>query len=229
MKKDQINKLRMFKVVLAVCLANPVIIATVAAFQEVMNTLGNIVAEIERLQALQTTDNTGVAKDSNQVKTQLADAILAVSGALHAFAADNGNNTLMEKVHFTPSHFGRFTQSQCIAAGTTVLTEARAYTAELTRNYLTAEKIDQLEALVNDYRNTYTKTREVKVSRAAVTVSLKNNISEGMTLLKGRADKLAVQFKDTYPDFYSEYRQARVIEDIGIRHEPTEEPASGDV
>ena len=213
------NKLRMFRVVQAVSNNNAAIIATVPAFSTAISDLGNVIVKVENLQSLHTTDNKGVTQDSNHIGEQMIETLLTVSGALHALGVDQGNNTLVEKVNYTRSSFSNFPQSRRVAEGVTVLSEANKVVAELVPAYLSDGIISQLETLLNEYRNAYTRPREVRVSKATVTTSLRDAIREGSGILTNRADRLAFQFKDTYPDFYQAYLKARIIEDLGSRHE----------
>lgn len=219
MDKKQMNKLRMFRVVQAVCNKQADVAGTVPAFVAAIGDLGNVIEKVESLQALHTTDHKGVTRDSNHIGEQLVEAILAVSGALHALGTDQANHTLVEKVNYTRSSFKKFQQSRRIAEGVTVLAEAKNRTAELVPAYLTEAIISQLETLLNEYRDAYTRPREVRVNKTTVTASLREAMKEGGNILTNRADRLAVQFRDTYPDFYQAYLKARIIEDLGTRHE----------
>jgi len=229
MKKNQSNKLRMFKVVLAVCSNATDVTAQIPAFVNAIGNLQTITAEIERLQALQSTDNKGVTADNRVLNDQLSDVALAIAGALYAWAAENGNLAIREKVNFVASDFIRFSQTQRIAVCTTILGEARNNTEALANNGITAEKINELETLLNNYKTVYTKPREMVVSKTAVTEALETQFRLAGDILKNQADRLARQFKTTNAGFYQEYRKARVIEDRGAHHTSettTPEPAS---
>ena len=43
-----------------------------------------------------------------------------------------------------------------------------------------------------------------------------------MDLLNQKIDKLMFSIKDKYPVFYNEYKSARIIVNMGVRHEASE-------
>ncbi|HAZ03459.1 MAG: hypothetical protein A2W90_16525 [Bacteroidetes bacterium GWF2_42_66] len=218
MKKSQKNKLKMYKVVLSVCTNAAQVCSRVPAFQKAVNDFQVLVTEIERLQALQSADNKGITVDNQVLNNQLSESALTICGALFAWASENGTHKLKEKVNYQKSDFIRFSQTERIAVCTGILEDAKMYADKLVNNGITQENISELETLLNSYRNAYTKPREMVVSRTAITEALLNAFKKANALLKEQTDRLVLQFKNSDPEFYQQYRQARVTEERGIRH-----------
>ena len=87
-------------------------------------------------------------------------------------------------------------------------------------------EIARLETLLAEYKMQYVQPREQKVGSTVVTKELQNTFIIADKILKFETDKLAILFIDDYPGFYLTYRNARKIEDLGIRHMSTPKMSS---
>lgn len=223
MTKFQNNRLKMYKVVLSVCSGYTEVTAKIPTFVKAVTDLLQLVNEIERLQVLQSADNKGVTLDNQALYKRLTGVALAVSGALYVHASENKNQTLKSKVNFKNSDFSRFSQTERIASCTTILEEAKTLATALADFGVTASQLAEFESLLSEYKNVYTKPREMVVSRSTTTEAMNSAFSKAGLLLKDQCDRLARQFKISNPEFYQAYTLARIIEDRGIRHTPEPE------
>jgi hypothetical protein len=226
MKKAQINKLNMFKVVLSILMQFKALTDSIPALSKAVALLADYIINIEKMQALQSSDTTGVRTDKDNLHDQLAEEALSISGALFAYACDIANNSLKSKVDFTSSDFDNCSQSEFIGYCTTIYNEALLLENSLVEQGIVKERIDEFKDAIEQYKLAITKPRESVVSHAGITDEIAETFKNADSLLKEKIDRLMFQFKQTNLDFYLAYHNARFIIERGVRHEKTPQPAS---
>jgi hypothetical protein len=209
----------MYKVVLAVFFQFKVLTDKLPALAKaILNLQGNI-SEIERLQMQQSSDLTGATKDKDKLHDQLSETALSIAGAIFAHATDIGNIGLKTKVDFTASDFDNCSQSDFISHCSNVLTEARSLDGQLLEHGIVSERVAEFSDLIEQFKTIVTKPRELVVNRTTITDDIAQVFKNTDALLKEKLDKLMLQYKQSNPDFFQSYQNARSIIDHGLRHE----------
>ena len=79
----------------------------------------------------------------------------------------------------------------------------------------TTEAISELDKLEKAYIIYESKPREATVGKTAIIVSIATLFDEALKILENKIDKLVLQYKNSNPEFYTEYINARnVIENL---------------
>jgi hypothetical protein len=131
---------------------------------------------------------------------------------------------LKDKVHFSQSELKENRDEMLLENSEVVLEEARAIHEELIDYGVTAAILTEFEAKKESFKDVIVSPRSARVIKKAARVRLRELIKATDDLLKNRLDPMMVQFKTTHPDFYREYFNARIILDIGSRHEEETTP-----
>jgi hypothetical protein len=74
---------------------------------------------------------------------------------------------------------------------------------------VTTAKLNAFKKTLESYQVLVGKPREIGATASAATVRLGQLKKQVTTLFKQRLDKLIVQFKESHPEFYGEYFEAR--------------------
>jgi hypothetical protein len=111
-----------------------------------------------------------------------------------------------------------------IAKGNQIHASAGTLITELADYGLTPDDLTLLKEAIDNYRDTTTYRDASVAQRKGASVSLKDLFNNADDILELEVDRFAAQLKISYPDFYNGYSGARIIKDIGIRHEEKTNP-----
>ena len=90
---------------------------------------------------------------------------------------------------------------------------------------MTAAKLKSLQGKIDDYAACVQRPRQIISEAKTATAQLEAEIEVADRLLADGLDKLVLQFKDSEPEFYNNYTNARIIVDNASGHDSGESPA----
>ena len=218
MNQNQFDKLKMFRVVLAVCLKYLKLVESVPAFLRAYQALTKLVIAVEKDHTVQGANTKGVTVNKEQMRDAVIDSAMYIAGAVHSHASDIENSELMAKVHVNISDFKNCGFEECIKKCDIIAKEASVVMDQLADHGVVQKDLDGFMTLVNDFKIMITKPREVIVEKSSVTIDIADLFSTGDKILKEKMDKLINKYKPSDPSFYQEYWNARIIEGGG--HHP---------
>lgn len=230
MNAPQENKLSMYLTVKAVCAPAPIqtIWSPLTAFADNYAAFLLKIGLIQQLAAAQTADRTGASRDKAGIMESLADALMAVAGALTAYATVGNDQTLAAKVDFSRSTFLRLRDSEISGTAKMIHTEATGRLAALAPYGVTAPMLDGLQDEIDTYEIIVEAPRASVVGRKTVTTQIAEEFRKTDLLLENVLDRLMQQFKTTQPGFYRDYFNARIIIDrpggLGREEQPPQPP-----
>lgn len=223
MKKTQISHLYMFKAVYTVLNKYESILSTVPTLMQAQTTFKENLSRIESTQLIQEGQVTGVAKQKQKEEDEMIAAVLIVAAALYVYAQDTNNLELLDKVH-VGKNIKNLSDSRLIAVCRNIMGLAIAVGVENLSPYgLPADALTNLDKEINDFVQLVTQPRSEVVTRSQATALLDELFKETNSLLRGRMDKLLQVQQTEHPEFYNEYRAARVIVDISGTKSPGDE------
>lgn len=218
MTNKQRNKLKMYKVVISVCGEASAVTSQMPSFTQAIQDLKLITEEIDRMFVSQMERRKGVTKTLNRLKVQLNGQFAMVCSTIFVHASNTNNLQLREKTNYTLSELVKMSHYTRITTCSQLISDVRMIENIFTDAHLNEEEFNHLEAMLNEYKILYLRPRELRVDNSMNTVELKLAFKKADTILREQADRLAVYFKERHPGFFNKYRNARKIEDIGIRH-----------
>lgn len=189
------------------------IIAFVAAFGDFTTKVDELLGLVE----VQLAATTGVTDDKNEARDVVITKTLALAAGVSAYAKDNNDNTLQEKVHVTKSELDNARDTIVAQTAQLIIDEATAVVASLGDYNVTALQIADLQTAKDDYTDKIGTPRAAIGNRHSATDGIEDKIGEIDVLLKERMDKLVDTLQVSAPDFYSQYSSARLIVDTGVR------------
>ena len=166
---------------------------------------------IEQNRDAQTIETTGVTTDKNVKRAVMTEKTLFMSNRLQSFGNTTGNAEILESVQYSASYLNKARDTDVIGICNAVLSRAVANATALTAYGVTAAMITELQASITAYSATLAKPQNAKAQTKTATENLTKLFKEAEDLLVKRMDLDIELFKVNKPDFYSQYKTARII------------------
>jgi hypothetical protein len=190
----------------------------IMTFTNVVNLLIAKIILIQQTETKQTRSTKGITGGKKTKKQELIEKTIEGSSALQSFASDNGNQDLYSLVDFSEAELETLPDAIVKDRAQLVLDTVNANAASLAGEGFDAADIIQLQTLVNEYDVAIPAPITAISNKKTATETLKTLFSETMELLETNLDKKMVQFKQSHPEFFSDYENNREILDLGTQH-----------
>ncbi len=215
MNSSQEAKLNMYNAVVTHCAANPAIVATVPAFQTAFTNFQDIFSSIIETAQEEAQVIKGVAMDKAQAKKDLVQKAVDISSSVYAYAVTQNDNTLKEQVNFSLTDLLRLKDEILGPTCLNISNAANDNVANLVGYGITAAVITDFNDMITNYMGAVSNPRNAVTQRATYSASLKDYFKSGDDILKNQMDKIALQFKAANLEFYTTYKNNRIILDAG--------------
>lgn len=220
MKKNQNTKLSMNLTVRKVCNDNQAVWSEVPAFVTAFNELDIALQKVGFTLGKQGMNIKGVSQSKKALKKELTDITLEVAGAVFAYASDKADLSLKARVNITGTSIERSRGSETLAICQEVYNEALALIDQLGSYGIKQNDMDDFLNSINAFSALLPAPRTAISERKGATDELAKLLSRTDIILKEKLDKLMNKFKLSNPEFFRLYFDARIIVDIGGRHQP---------
>lgn len=157
----------------------------------------------------------GAARDKAERRQEMAELAYPVASVLQAWALENDDAELADRVSFTLSDFLHDRDTVAEEYAQLVHDEANANVASLADYGVDAAKLSALAAAIAAYHTALTAPRLAITDRKAATAALKVAFAEADKILKERLDKLVPILTQDHPAFATDWGNARIIVDSG--------------
>ena len=226
MKKVLLNKLMMFKAVLALLKANIALWSTIPDLVSDVGEFEELVGNIDETRQQIGEELSGQTDQKEAAREKLTDKTMSLSSVLAAMAERTTTEVLLAKVDFSKSDFERLRENEQVSKANEIALLTEENLEALASSGITDADITELKELSTNFEQ-YLPLKRVSVSeRKAANSLIKVEFRAANRLLKKRIDRMLVRYETTNPDFYASYQNARLIVDYGIRHEHEEETPS---
>jgi hypothetical protein len=174
-------------------------------------------------------DDTTVGK--TQVKYDAEDALVAlmlqVGSALYSYATDIDDAALRQKSNFSKTALRRMRDMELVAAGNALYTAALAVVDKLADFGITTDILSSLKDAVDAYENAVGEQGSGVSQHTTAINSIAETFRAIDRLLTEKIDPLMLSMEKDNPVLYREYKQTRMVKELGILHKtPTPAPAS---
>lgn len=213
MVKRVINKLSMYIAVLGVLRSHQSIVAGVKALDDAVKLLTDLLREISGKS--EEASQKGKVALKGEREQNVVDSALVVSSGLYALASSTNDAELKEKTRTTRSALMSLRDLELITFGRTSLALAVDRAAQLADYNVTQEAIGNLEQAIVGFVAAMEATAGERSARKGASQSRLSLLDEVDQLLNERIDKLMITVRPSQPEFFDEYKAARVIRDLG--------------
>ncbi len=213
------NKLMMLKAVLALLKQNSETLSTVPALAGLIARLEGQIAEIESWRQITESDNTGITDEKDAQEEALIEKTYELSSALYAMATEKGDMVLQAKVDFTESDLQNARGNDLVSMCTSIADLVGEHLVELADSGVTEPDLAELESLKSGFSANLPTHRITVAQKKAANEKQKEIFQQADQLLDLQIDRLMVRFRNTAPDLYATYVNARRLVQYGIRYE----------
>lgn len=180
--------------------------ALVTAVDELDAVVSGIALQLET-----TTLPSGAAASKKTALESLVIYAHEIAAAIHAYATEGGDDELAAEVDFSPSDLAQGRPATIVARCTNIASLATENLALLADYKITQAKVTALTKKTAAFEKLASKPRQGVAKKAAANAALPRLLKQGRNILTRRVDKLMVQFRESAPEFYNEYKSARKI------------------
>jgi hypothetical protein len=211
MNNTQEDKLKMYYVVKNTCEKYQATWVTNAVFATTYNLWVAKIPLIEQNRDFQTSATTGVTTDTTAKRLTMIDKALFMANRLQSLANVTNNAELLESVQYTATDLKKGRGIDVIGICNAILAKANANAPSLVNYGVTAAMITDLQAAITAYSTSLAKPKAAISQTKTATENLAALFKESYDLLTKRLDLDIELFKTSKPDFYSQYKTARIV------------------
>lgn len=211
MNINQEDKFSMYYVVKNTCEKYQTTWTTNAVFAATYNLWVAKIPLIEQNRDAQTLETTGITTDKTAKRNSMTEKTLFMINRLQSYANVVNNPELLESIKYSASDLKKSRDTDVIGICNTVLAKANANAAAIATYGVTAAMITELQTAITAYSATLAKPKAAKSQTKTATENLTKLFKEADELLVKRLDLDIELFKTTKPEFYSQYKTARII------------------
>jgi len=215
MNTIQEDKLSMYYVVKSTCEKYQKTWMTNAVFAATYNLWAAKMPLIEANRDAQILETTGITTDKTAKRNNMTDKTLFMINRLQSYANVANNPELLESIKYSASNLKKSRDTDVIGMCNTVLAKATANAAAIATYGVTAAMITELQTAITAYSDTLAKPKAAISQTKTATENLATLFKEADELLTKRLDLDIELFKTSKPDFYSQYKTARIIISTG--------------
>ena len=217
MNINQEDKFSMYYVVKNTCEKYQTTWTANAVFAATYNLWVAKIPLIEANRDAQILETTGITTDKTAKRSNMTDKALFLINRLQSYANVVNNPELLDSIKYSVSDLKKARDTDVIGICNTVLARANANAAAIATYGVTAVMLTDLQAAITAYTTTLAKPQAAKSQTKTATENITKFFKEADDLLIKRLDLDIELFKTSKPEFYSQYKTARIIISTGTR------------
>jgi len=225
----QENKYTMYESTLAVMTANNAIWNAIVPIGDTITKIQVQMDLIREYRQVQERDTTGITQNKHVVGGNLIDAMVKVISGLIAHATITENYELRNAINYTKSNLQNSRDNILYDKAQLIYNTATPLATELATYLVTQPDIDAVNTLSGNYLGAIPAKRAATTAQKASTDNIKNAFKTLDNLFKDKLDNLVILFQVSNESFHKEYKAARIIIDLGIRHDQDKTLISGTI
>jgi hypothetical protein len=227
METKQLNKVSMSLAVLDVMDKYHAVWSGLPRFAGMVTELEGLVAAVQEKGGIQGTRRTGIAEGKRRKQVLMIDLVSGLTGDLHAIAVEDGNAELAAKTDLHKSDLIEMADVEVGPACEALVKLAQDHAADLAGLGTDAVDIAAAEAAVKDYLPLVQAPRVATAQNKTVTEDIAALLGKIDGLYDTRLDRAMRKFAAKNKPFADDYRNARIIVDLGSRQKPAEVATPG--
>jgi hypothetical protein len=211
MLKKQEDKLGMYDSVLSHHRQQSKSTEAYPALQNAYTVLDTLVADIRKTAQLYQMARKGQGTFKNENKTEMAASSSRVAGAIFAWATDNKNTLLQEKVRFNQTEMLSMRDETLVNTAEMLYALANENQSVLADYGLGKEAIEAYKQVLENYRAAVPAPRNAVAMRRAYREKLRGLFKEADSILKNKIGNLALPLKKSHPEYWDALKANRRI------------------
>ena len=212
MTETQTAVLSAYSKMLIECDKAPEAVAKIPIFKAKITRVGEIVAEIHLLAPQHIESTKGITKVKKNLGEELIHMTDVVASAVHSYAHDKGDLSLMEKVNYKRSKLSNLGQEALLDVAKVVLNNAKLVPAtELAERGVGAEDLTEFADLITQLSAMVPDNAVNELEKTAIGKRIRALFAELAGIKSNHLNSLSKQFIRKDPDFYYLYKTSMVV------------------
>ena len=208
----------MYKAVQTVIASNNAAWSGFVAFENVFTKFNEKVNLLQEHAYNQSLALVGVSASKEAKRELVAKKAHAMSSSLSAYAVLVNNVELFNQMKISRWDILRGGRSRVLQLLDLIISKAEAHVNELSDFGVEQQTISELQTLRDELEVMLAAPRNAIIERKTLTHQIKVLTREIDMILKHQLDKLMIVLQEDHPDFFTVYRNARVIVDLKAKH-----------
>ena len=217
MNTFQEDHLSMYYSVEDVCQKHRAIWVANAVFSATHDEWAEIIPKIEQNRDLQTLETTGITTDKTSKRAIMTEKALFIQNRLQSYANVTGNSELLESVQYSESKLKKARDTNIVGICNTILGRAKEFAPSILTYGVDETAITDYETSIGAYVLTLASPKVVKSQTKTATENLTKLFKDAENKLTKRMDLDIELFKTSSPEFYSQFKTARIVVSTGNR------------
>lgn len=226
MNKTQENRLTMYEAVATLLGSNPTITSAIPAFSTAAATFNSLIGQIKDKGREKSEALSGKTSNKLQAEDALVRVLMEIGRPMVAYANTVNNNQLLDIVSVSESRYRLMRDTELVSKAKSILQQATQYLSSLAGYGIVQEKLDDLQAKTDAFDAALGKRESSVAERVGATAALTALFEQTDDVLAKEMDNIVEAIRSTQTQFYNEYFAARVVKELGIRHEAKQAPAA---
>ncbi|SDD20287.1 carboxypeptidase-like regulatory domain-containing protein [Williamwhitmania taraxaci] len=211
MTSNQEDKLSMYYVVKNTCEKYQATWTTNAVFAATYNLWAEKIPLIEANRDIQALGISGVTISKSEKREIMIVNTLFVEKRVQSYANVENNSELLESIKYTASDLKKARDNDVVAMCNIVYTKARANAPAIETYGVTEDIFAKLQNSIAEYSASLPQPKAARSQAKTATENLSKYFKEADNLLAKRLDLDIELFKTTKPEFYSQFKTARIV------------------
>lgn len=217
MNTTQDNKLNMYGVTDSIIISHKSIWDKDPIFSASYNLWHAKIPLIEQNRDIQLSINKGITTEKSNFKKLMIKKAITISHRMQSYAFVVNNSELLENIKHSLSSLNAEKESDVVGICDIILENAIKYLQNLGDYGISSPIIDDFNLAINNYKLNIPNPKKAKGLVKIATKNLVTLFKEADDILYNRLDLDIEIFKETYPDFYKQYKDGRKINPLGIK------------
>ncbi len=198
-------------------MTNQAVWNTILKMLSAVTSLKGVIASIMTVAQVQEQTSKGITIDKGNLRATILEKIMAVIGGLKALAKDTNNQQLFQDVNVAEGKLRNMSEGRFISKVQFIIDLANDNIADLPDYNVTATQVTSVTTDAAAYVAIMPKTRETITLVKNATEQLNELVKKGVDVL-AIIDSFMLTLKQTSPNFYAQYKDARKMINSGTRH-----------
>jgi hypothetical protein len=218
MNSNEANKYSMYTGTAKLLGNNATKTAAIPAFGESYEKFAGLVEQIRDKDKDMLGKTPGRVAAKEEMGDAMVTATVIIGAGLAALAKKKGNTQLKEAIHIHEGRLRSARRSEQINRAKLTYDLAKANEQDLVAFAITSSMLADLKSRIAAFEEALKDVSTSVAERSGARSMLSDLFIQADEVLKDEMDQMMQVFRTTDPEFYNEYRSARVIKDLGVRH-----------
>ncbi|RYZ00864.1 MAG: hypothetical protein EOO11_00145 [Chitinophagaceae bacterium] len=213
MTKKNLARVSMFNSMLLFFAAYAAVINRLPALAAAVGRFRRFLEQCKEALAEEQLVTEGITKDKRIQRERLCEQVSIITGAVSAYAVENGNEELAGEMNYSHRDLSRLNGADLRSTVRRIFTQVDPHIRDLADYGVTQESVDGARRTADAFEGKTPAPRQGITVRSDAGERAAELVSQTNAVLRKSIDKLVRHFQTTDPEFWSQYWKSRTVVD----------------